>query len=348
MKKSISPVCVLIFLAAQVQAHHSFAPHFDSSKPVDIAGVVTEFEQRNPHAYLHIAVQDADGRTSEWECESHGVTQLTRNGITPQMLMPGTVVRIKGSQHRRDPLQCFFDSVEFEDGRVLSVNGQRNAPAAPRVAQRDSMFGTWMLVPTGRPTSGPQDMMAFITEAARVEIEKYNPFTDDPTYRCEPVAIRRGWFAPGTPMAIRQVADDIIIQHEWMDIERIVHMNEAATPANEPESILGYSRGHWEGDTLVVDTVGFNEKMWFDAEGDPHTSQLHTIERFNRVSFDRLRYDVTIDDPGAYTRPWSSGFYMEWSDGESFQFVCQDENFAYELMLGTEYNQMDRSQPIFP
>ena len=335
MKKSISPVCVLIFLAAQVQAHHSFAPHFDSSKPVDIAGVVTEFEQRNPHAYLHIAVQDADGRTSEWECESHGVTQLTRNGITPQMLTPGTVVRIKGSQHRRDPLQCFFDSVEFEDGRVLSVNGQRNAPAAPQVAQRDSIFGTWMLVPTGRPTSGPQDMMAFITEAARVEIEKYNPFTDDPTYRCEPVAIRRGWFAPGTPMAIRQAGDDIIIQHEWMDIERIVHMNEAATPANEPESILGYSRGHWEGDTLVVETDRFNQgvlNQFVEVDGQPmrallHSNALRTVER---ISFDsrsnRIHLSMEHYDPVFFTQdfPLAEAEY-EASDLEIRPFGCIPE-----------------------
>ena len=194
--RTLLPVSVLV-MAGSASAHHSFAPHFDATRHVDIAGVVTEFEQRNPHAYLHIRVQEADGRTSDWECESHGVTQLTRNGITPDMLKPGTVVRINGSQHRRDPHQCFFDTVELENGVVYNVNGARGAAAAaPAVAQRDSMFGTWLLEPTGRPTSGPQDMMAFITEAARVEIEKYNPFIDDPTYRCEPVAIRRGWFAP--------------------------------------------------------------------------------------------------------------------------------------------------------
>lgn len=249
--------------------------------------------------------------------------------------MPGTVVRIKGSQHRRDPLQCFFDSVEFEDGRVLSVNGQRNAPAASRVAQRDSMFGTWMLVPTGRPTSGPQDMMAFITEAARVEIEKYNPFTDDPTYRCEPVAIRRGWFAPGTPMAIRQVADDIIIQHEWMDIERIVHMNEAATPANEPESILGYSRGHWEGDTLVVETDRFNQgvlNQFVEVDGQPmrallHSNALRTVER---ISFDarsnRIHLSIEHYDSVFFTQdfPLAEAEY-EASDLEIRPFGCIPE-----------------------
>jgi hypothetical protein len=129
---------------------------------------------------------------------------------------------------------------------------------------------------------------------------------------------------------------------------REIWMDGREHPADLKPTYHGHSTGHWEGDTLVVDTVGFNEKMWFDAEGDPHTTQLHTIERFTRVSRDRLRYDVTIDDPGAYTRPWSSGFFMDWSEGETFQFVCQDENFAYDLMVGTEYSEMDRSQPIFP
>ncbi len=64
-------------------AHHSFAPHFDASKPVSISGTVTEFEARNPHSYLHVAAVDENGKTREYVCESHGVTQLTRNGLTP-------------------------------------------------------------------------------------------------------------------------------------------------------------------------------------------------------------------------------------------------------------------------
>jgi len=119
-------------------------------------------------------------------------------------------------------------------------------------------------------------------------------------------------------------------------------------PDNLKPSYHGHSIGHWEGDTLVVDTVGFNEKMWFDSDGSPHTSQLHLIERFTRESVERLKYELTIDDPGAYTSTWSTGFYMFWSPGETFQFVCQDENLAPDLQLGTEYSSMDRSLPIYP
>lgn len=129
---------------------------------------------------------------------------------------------------------------------------------------------------------------------------------------------------------------------------RVIYMDGREHPADLKPTYHGHSIGHWEGDTLVVDTVGFNEKMWFDDLGSPHTTKLHMTERFTRVSLERLRYEFTIDDPGAYTAPWSSGFYMTWGEGESFQFVCQDANLAYDLMLGTEYSEMDRRQSIFP
>src|SRR5882672_582014 len=98
--------------AAAAYAHHSFAPHFDASKPVSISGTVTEYESRNPHSYVHIAATDENGKTQEYVCESHGVTQLTRNGITPDMLKAGTRLRVEGSQSRNSPYMCFFDSVE--------------------------------------------------------------------------------------------------------------------------------------------------------------------------------------------------------------------------------------------
>jgi hypothetical protein len=129
---------------------------------------------------------------------------------------------------------------------------------------------------------------------------------------------------------------------------RVIYMDGRAHPENLKPSYHGHSIGRWEGDTLVVETAGINEKAWFDAEGSPHTDQLRLEERFSRVTYNTLKYEITIDDPAAYTQPWSSGFYMDWNTGDSFEFVCQDQNMAFELMLGTEYEEMDRSQPIFP
>src|SRR5687767_9620477 len=158
-----------VLCVADASAHHSFAPHFDASKPVNIEGTVTEYEGRNPHSYLHIAAADENGRTREYVCESHGVTQLTRNGIRPDMFKTGTKVRVTGSLSRHSPYMCFFDSVEFADGRKLSVNGPTGPrPAAAPVAARKEIFGTWLLAPiANRSTSGPQPMMQFLTPAGQ-------------------------------------------------------------------------------------------------------------------------------------------------------------------------------------
>src|SRR5438552_8915280 len=118
----------LSLTAPPVFAHHSFAPHFDASKPVSISGTVTEFEAQNPHSYLHINAVDENGRTREYVCESHGVTQLARNGVTKELLKVGTKLRVTGSLSRHTAYMCFFDAVELEDGRKLSVNG----PSGPR------------------------------------------------------------------------------------------------------------------------------------------------------------------------------------------------------------------------
>ena len=95
-------------LTTTAQAHHSFAPHFDSKKHVSIAGTITAFEARNPHSYLHLKAVDENGRTEEYVCESHGYTQLGRIGITAAVLKPGTEVRIEGSRSRNDAHRCFF------------------------------------------------------------------------------------------------------------------------------------------------------------------------------------------------------------------------------------------------
>ena len=295
-------------------AHHSFAPHFDSSKPVSIAGTITEFEALNPHAYLHIAATDASGRSREYICESHGVTQLGRNGISREMLAPGTEVRVEGSQARRDPYMCFFDSVEFADGRVLSVNGPRGNRNAPQVASapREDIYGTWLLAPRrNRSTSGPQPMMEHLTDAGRTAVAAYDPFVDDPVYRCDPVAIRRVWFAPGTPLEIHRDGDRVILRHEWMDVERSVHLDLDEHPADGERTSLGHSIGHFEGQTLVIETANYAAgvlNQYVEVPGQPTRGLLHSdaLTSVERVTFDRasqrLRVSIELEDPVFFTR----------------------------------------------
>jgi hypothetical protein len=87
----------------------------------------------------------------------------------------------------------------------------------------------------------------------------------------------------------------------------------------------GNAGGKWEGDTLIVDTKGLNERFWFSNGGLPHTQQLHLVERFTRTDANTLKYEVSIDDPGAYTRPWSASWTLQWVAGEELPvYYCQD------------------------
>ena len=116
--------------------------------------------------------------------------------------------------------------------------------------------------------------------------------------------------------------------HSW----RVIYMDGRPHPQGPDvrPTFLGHSVGHWEGDTLVIDSVGFNEKMW--AVGAfPNTSQLHLVERISRPNLETLSYEVTVDDPGAYTKPWSGHWTItektasKWiPDGEMFEYICED------------------------
>ena len=319
-------------------AHHSFAPHFDSKKPVSIAGRVTQFEARNPHSYLHVMAVDENGRSQEYVCESHGFTQLARNGITSALLKPGTELRIEGSRSRNDPHRCFFTDVYFPDGRTLNVNGRAPAPGArsQATAARRDIFGTWLLAPMpGRSTSGPQAMIDFMTPAGKAAVAKYDPFKDDPAFRCDPVAVRRVWGAPGTPLSITREKDRVVLRHEWMDVQRTVHLDLREHPKNGPRTSLGHSIGRFEGDTLVIETGNYAAgvlNQYVEQPGKPtrgllHSAALTTVERVRLdPARQRLVMEITQEDPEFFTRAFEpSTFEYEPSALTIDPFTCSPE-----------------------
>jgi hypothetical protein len=114
---------------------------------------------------------------------------------------------------------------------------------------------------------------------------------------------------------------------------REIYLDNRPHPKDLAPSYMGHSVGRWEQDTLVVDTVGFNERFWFDRHGLPHTEKLHLTERFTRPDFNTLIYELTVDDPGAYTATWTTGLILRWdTTRELFEYVCQDNNLFPELM----------------
>lgn len=173
----------------------------------------------------------------------------------------------------------------------------------------------------------------------------------EPYGRCKPTGGFRNIAIPyGTDIVQVPEQERMYIFHTGgSHTFRVVYLDGRPHPEDLEPSYGGHSVGHWEGETLVIDTVGFNERGWIDARGVPTTKQLHLTERLTREDFDTLRYEMIIDDPGAYTAPWSTGMLMNWTpDRETFQFLCQDGNLAHELMVGEGSSGIDRTSSIVP
>jgi hypothetical protein len=122
--------------------------------------------------------------------------------------------------------------------------------------------------------------------------------------------------------------------HLWLLYEGNMHsyrqifLDGRKHPEDPTPTWFGHSIGWWEGDTLVIDTIGFNDRFWFDRRGTPHTEQLHTIERWTRTSYTTLEREVTIDDPGAYSKPWTVRFTARLGEpgSEIMEYVCIENN----------------------
>jgi hypothetical protein len=172
----------------------------------------------------------------------------------------------------------------------------------------------------------------------------------EPHARCKPSGGSRQFITPygveivDLPELQRVYIFDVGGPHTY----RTIHMDGRTHPGAPAPAPYGHSIGWWEGDTLVIDTVGFNEAFWIDRRGMPHTERLHTIERLTRTDQYTIVYELTVDDPGAYTAPWTGGFALAWEAGtELFEYVCQQANYADNLMVG-EMSTVDRTSSIVP
>jgi hypothetical protein len=157
----------------------------------------------------------------------------------------------------------------------------------------------------------------------------------EPHTRCHPSGAARQFQTPygvefvQLPELQRVFIIDVGGPHTY----RVVYMDGRPHP-KDVQGNYGHSVGQWEKDTLVVETVGYNERFWLDRTGLPHTEKLRTVERFTRTDFNTIKYEILIDDPDVYTKQWTGGFDLRWSpDTELFEYVCQDNNTATEYMM---------------
>lgn len=355
--------CVLLLTAAagHALAHHSMAANYDNKKPVTLKGVVTKFDWTNPHVWVFMDVAAANGEVTTWGVELPSRIELRRDGWTPDSISVGETVTAEGSLARNGDKQIGGKLLILDGGKKLSA---ATAPLArisqpakatprwpdghPRLGFVPGETGYWAsvagsnLFETGANVRMNADgLLQNIADAGKVapfqpwakglyEYRQRNLLKDDPMASCLP---------PGGPRQF-QTANGIQIL-EQPERKRLFVMSGGGNRnwrlinldgrSHQPDDLVptyyGDSVGKWEGDTLVVDTIGFNERFWFANGGLPHTENLHLTERLSRPDFNTLKYEVTVNDPGAYTRPWSGSLTMQWIPNQEIaEYFCDEYN----------------------
>lgn len=217
----------------------------------------------------------------------------------------------------------------------------------PKTSQVPNLSGNWTIAPGG-PSFDPAD-----PGGAKPDQLPMTPWGKQQLDAAKPPFGAHGTFAPNDPAQIYcdppgmtrlydypwqftfvQTPANVYMLFEYSHLWRLITMNQPH-PKDLDSTWLGDSVGHYEGDTLVVDTIGFNDRSWLDNVGHPHSDQLHTIERFRRTSPDALQLQITIEDPKAYTKPFTAQRIFKLSSfpmGETMCSISEDDSFQKSIM----------------
>ena len=219
----------------------------------------------------------------------------------------------------------------------MAAAGSGNAAHAGSSQEGADLSGVW----NGRraPGGGSYAGYAFseelppMTDWARERYEKAKPTfgpnsvavadTNDPVYQCFPPGTPRIYFHP-FPMEIIQTPGRVLMVFEYDHLIRQIFTDGRGHRDDLAPGWMGDSIGHWEGDTLVVETTNFNDKTWIDRRGVPHSEQLKLTERMHINADGVLQIDLTVEDPVAYTAPWTGQKFYGRVDWNIEEFMCMD------------------------
>jgi hypothetical protein len=332
--RNLSAIISLATLSFSASAHHGAASQFDTDVEISLTGVVTNLRLVNPHSYVTFDltddngdyVLDDSGERISVDCEMLGSTAIRRAGWTREMFEPGTAIKVGGHPSRAEENVCVLETMalnggpevtrfaQFEETRpeVDLVRQARTAWGDPNIA------GDWAgEARTARPTQNelraPTDViLSDVGQAAAdellAEIRAGLAAGDieDPRLNCQARDFITDWTFNWMPNRIVQDEDEIQLTYGFMDRARTIHMDMAEHPANLASSLSGHSIGRWEGDVLIVDTIGFSESYRYTRDSITRISsdQYHVIERF------------TVDnDNGTLTREYEATDAWYWTDG---------------------------------
>lgn len=299
-------------LASPVFGHHSDAA-LDMRSIVTVQGTVTEFSLQNPHAYFSVATLDERGQTTEWTVQMASRLTLVRLGWTPESLTVGEEVTVDLNPARDGKPYGLMASVRKADGSTLpnvGGSGRRNSTAAV-TARATSIEGKWIVdrdslgdeYPGGLDQLMRRDLV--LTEKGKAAEAAFR-VEDDPLLRCV------GRPTPGDivytdlyPLQIEMNGNDTItIRSQFFDEQRTVYMDGRPHPPPSERFHEGNSIGHWEGETLVVDTTNFADHRSPYQNGVPSGARKHVVQRFQLTDGGtRLTVEFTLEDPEFIARP---------------------------------------------
>ena len=284
-------------------AHHSLNM-FDMETTIVVEGRVTDFDYVNPHGWIIVDTTDEQGESVTWEVETISALIMGRRGITPDSLSEGEWVRIEMHPARNpDRLMANGEIVHKLDGGTLAVGFQNGNPeletaAAPAVAAvTDGLSGRW------RAESRLRDVIDLpilnewpMTAAARAALDAYDG-SQNPWVECVPYSPPVVMFAPLT-MDIVVSDTEVRLSTGVEDGDRIVYMDGREHPPGSSRYNAGHSVGHWEGDTLIIDTTNFTARDLGHAFGIPSGEGKHLIERLTlNEAGTHIDYSYEVVDP---------------------------------------------------
>jgi hypothetical protein len=295
---------------APLHAHHS-AANFDTRAEITVEGIVTKYDWRNPHVYMALEVANPDGTRVEQEVEAGASSVLLPLGLTPESVQVGDRVSIRGNPSRSGPGHIVLGrELTKADGTVLPLNIASRSARAPSTAQASSIAGTWFSpLASFRAFSGSQSDWQ-LTPQAQAAREAYDGTTQSAHAQCIPVTTPMVMVYP-VVITVEVNPDTVVFNVDWMTTRRVVYLDGRAHPEDGERTLNGHSIGHWEGDTLVVDTTLFADHREGLAFGIPSGAGKHVSERFSLAADRRhLDYSAVLEDPDNLAAPVN--FAAQW------------------------------------
>jgi hypothetical protein len=194
-------------------------------------------------------------------------------------------------------------------------------------------LGAVLAVPAGLGVVEGNEIPYQAWAAAKQKENYENWLARDPEVKCYLPGLPRATYMPYPFQIVQSSNNDILVSYEYASASRVIKMSRVEPPP--VDTWMGQSAGQWEGDTLVVDSTGFNDQSWFDRAGNFHSEALHLVERFTPVSADLIDYQVTIDDPKVFTRSWKIQlplYRRQDRNAQLMEFKCVE--FVEEMLYG--------------